>query len=118
MTVMLYLSTPSIAVHSSRVGDGPTKSRRGVTCSISCFVIAATSGVGASTLSRGVHARHSSASTLTLERNVAMLLGWVLVALVIEGGQRLHQLGARGPRQDDLVHVAALGRHIRAGKPL
>src|SRR5687767_11080302 len=52
-----------------------------------------------------------------LERNVAMLLRRVLVALVIERGKGLHQLGARRARRDYFVDVAAFGGDIRTCKP-
>src|SRR5688500_6317630 len=118
-TVMAYSSEPGAAVHSKRAGAAPTKSRFGVTCSMRCRAIAATSPAGASFARGGVHARHHTARTIpALERNVAMLLRRILVALVIERGQRLHQLGARRARQDHFVDVGAFGGDIRARKSL
>jgi hypothetical protein len=70
-------------------------------------------------LSRGTHARlqqHKRDGRIKAECCHA---SWgILVAFVIERGQRLHQLGARHARQDHFVDVAALGGDIRAGKPL
>src|SRR5207244_4772144 len=52
------------------------------------------------------------------ERNVAVLLWRVLVALGFQRGEAVDQLRARLVRPDDLVDEAALRRHVRIGELL
>src|SRR2546430_10296126 len=55
-------------------------------------------------------------SICSLQRNIAMLLTGIRVALVFEGAERGDDAGARVGGVDDRVNVAALGGHERVGK--
>src|SRR5215510_10326158 len=52
------------------------------------------------------------AGLIASERDVAVFLGWVLVALGVERGEAVDQLRACLVRPDDFVDEAALRRHV------
>src|SRR5437867_3401143 len=70
---------------------------------------AATRARSASSESPGAGAWTSAAMARALERNVAMLLGRIAVALAGERGERVDQARPRVARVDDVVQIAARG---------
>src|SRR5258705_9696160 len=54
--------------------------------------------------------------TKSLERNIPVFLGWVLIALVFEHFQRLDQALSGFARMDDGIHEPALGSHVGIGE--
>src|SRR4051812_34334992 len=61
-------------------------------------------------------AQRTQRRTEESERDVAVFLGWVLVALGLEHLERIDELFAGLARLDDGVDVAALGGDIRIGE--
>ena len=53
-----------------------------------------------------------------LQRDVAVLLGRILIALVAQHGKRRDQLSSRETRLDDLVDVSPLGGDVGIGELL